>query len=117
MLSLSRTERLPWILGAVVCTVMTVATTYSIAQAEFTQSLWAVDGGVPPAITVPFRDTYSYTWFTAAPILVWGTILFVRKESSIAGVGWFLAITAVHWAFWLYFTLLALYLANQTFRA
>ena len=115
MPSLNRAQRMPCLLGAIVCTLVIVVTIYSCANTEFTHSVWVAQGRVPPAITELFRKVYKFVWLTGTLTMVWSALLLMRKEESIAGVGWFLAAAAIQCSFWVCFTLLAIYLANQTF--
>ena len=116
MSALKRKQALPFVAAVVVCTFVMVVGIYSIANTEFTSSVWATNGHVPPAITGLFRGVYKYVWLTMLLNLLWAAYFIARKESSIASLGWFAAAAAVQWTFWLMFMLLALYLVNQTFK-
>lgn len=116
MIVLNRKQTLPYVLGVVLCVFLVVTGLYSISKMEFNQSAWATSGRVPPALTTLFRQIYMWSWITATLTLLWGAALVSRKQSSIGAIGWFIATAAVQCAFWLMFMLLALYLANQTFK-
>lgn len=116
MLVLNREQALPFVVAIVLCTFMIVSGVYAVADAEFTRSLWATSGRLPPAITGLFAGAYKYVWITSFLMVIWGVSIIARKESSFAVIGWFGAAAAVQSTFWLMFMLLALYLANQTFK-
>jgi len=116
MPTLNRKQVLPFVVGVVLCTFMIVCAVYSISDAEFTQSLWATSGRVPPAITTLFQGVYKYVWITSLLTFVWGVLLLAPKESSLAAMGWFVAAATVQCVYWLMFMLLAIYLVNQTFK-
>ncbi len=104
----------PLLAGAIVCSAMVALTTTSMAYIEFNHAGWTRSPHTLPAIAEAFRSVYLAGWILPILSALVGTVFAIKKVTSRTAIASAVALLAVGHLAWFLFTLLALYLTNQT---
>lgn len=108
---------LPLLCSVEISLILLAGVSFGMGSVEFTYAAWTKSEYVVPAICDVYRRVYCYIWLLP---LIWGGlagVLLRKKECDLGELVWLLALAIVFSVSWALFTVLSLYLCNQTFVA
>ncbi len=114
------------VLAIVVAVIIVLCATYAFATLEFERSVsqWHRDEtyrdtgrDYTPWPAVSYRTWYPYSWLSLLVAVAWGAWILRKATCNACVVALYVGTFANMALFWLLFTLMVLYLMNQSFHA
>ena len=111
----------PWVLPAVIaasmCSALLATFTVSLARVELHYAMWTKSQKYLPALAEAFAKVYLAGLVLPLVTVFLGLLLCTKKLTNPVAISSWIGFLAVMHIGWLFFSLVALYLMNQTFVA
>ncbi len=107
----------PIVIGITVCSVVIVFVSTGVAHLEYHYAKWTHAAHHLPLIAETFKTNYLVGWLLPTLCAFVGALVLTKKLTNVMVIACWASALAVAHVTWIMFTLLALYLTNQSFVA